>query len=93
MKKLNYITVGFLIIIGFTGCAGSWKQINKDSPNKIMLNKALNECKFEEQRKIAKSYILKSYSGNAVYKERMRQNGDKVYKDALSCMKTKGFTN
>ena len=93
MKKIIIIKfIVSLLLFGFSGCASSWKQTNQDNLDKRMLNNALNECHFEKQRKLSHLYYSSSHGDNTVENERMKKEGDKVYRDALLCMKNKGFT-
>lgn len=93
MKIIHYRIAIMLFGLGLIGCASStWKQDNLETPDKVMLNNALNKCQFEKKRQEANRYLAGSHTNSESMNEHMKKLHEEKYSEALACMKSEGFS-
>ena len=88
VKKTIVLAASTVLLVG---CASSWKHKDDKPFNEYKLHGALASCQFEKQRKASHPFYRAAYSGTEEHRRRMTEEGDKVFKKAILCMKKKGF--
>ncbi|WP_324172716.1 hypothetical protein [Sulfurimonas sp.] len=101
MKKLNYITVGFFIVIGLSGCGASWANLDNTKANDAVIKSAKIKCQYnnKEQKLMRErdtnNYLISIANIEGKAKEKLldinKEKKKEFNEEINSCMKKEGL--